>query len=365
MAEQNDEASKTEDATPKKLEDARKKGDVAKTHDVPPLLALAAAFSVLAVAGAPLGRQMASGMLPFIARPHEIAVDGEGGIEVLRQAGSAAGPTLLAVLCAAMVAGVFGNVIQHGFLWTTDKLKPDPQKVSPMAGFKRIFGLDGQVAFGKSLLKIVAVAAVTWWVLRPRVTQLTEMSALDPAAILPVSFDILKALFIAVISLMAVTAGVDWVWQRFRFMERMRMSKEELKQEYKTTEGDPLIKAKLRQMRIEKSRRRMIQNVPKAAVVIMNPTHYAVALSYEMGQAEPPKCVAKGLDALALKIREVAEANGVAVIEDPPLARALYASIDVDEVIPTGHYEAVAKIIGFVMGKKSQPGARPLRAGAL
>jgi len=100
-------------------------------------------------------------------------------------------------------------------------------------------------------------------------------------------------------------------------------------------------------------------------VVIMNPTHYAVALSYEMGQAEPPKCVAKGLDALALKIREVAEANGVAVIEDPPLARALYASIDVDEVIPTGHYEAVAKIIGFVMGKKSQPGARPLRAGAL
>ena len=364
MAE-NDAASKTEDATPKKLEDARKKGDVAKTHDVPPLLALAAAFSVVAFAGAPLARQMAAGMLPFIAHPNEIPLDGDGAVEVLRQGGLAAGPMLLAVLCAATVAGVFGNVIQHGFLWTTEKLKPDPQKVSPMAGFKRVFGLDGLVAFLKSLLKIFAVAAITWWVLRPKVGQMTEMSALDPAAILPVAFEIMRALFIAVICLMTVTAGVDWIWQRFRFMERMKMSKEELKQEYKTTEGDPLVKAKLRQMRIEKSRRRMMQNVPKAAVVIMNPTHYAVALSYEMGQAEPPKCVAKGLDALALKIREVAENANVPVIEDPPLARALYAAIDVDEVIPTGHYEAVAKIIGFVMGRQSKPGARPLRAGAL
>jgi flagellar biosynthetic protein FlhB len=262
------------------------------------------------------------------------------------------------------VAGIFGNVIQHGFLWTTEKLKPDLKKVSPLQGFKRIFGLDGWVQFAKSLLKIAVVTAIAWWVLNPRMGQIAQTSALEPSAILPITADILRALFFSVIALMAVTAGADWLWQRFRFMERMKMSKEELKQEFKSTEGDPLIKAKLKQMRAEKARRRMMQNVPKATVVITNPTHYAVALKYEFGQAAPPQCVAKGLDAVALKIREIAGEHGVPIIEDPPLARALYAAIDVDEMIPPAHYEAVAKIIGFVMNKAKGNG-RPMRAGAL
>lgn len=365
MAEDKDGASKTEEATPRKLEEARKKGDVAKTADMAPLLSLTAAFGVMAVAGGYLMRNLATDLLPFIQHPHEIPVIG-GGSYIVRQAMESAALPLLAILIAASFAGVFGNVIQHGFLWATEKLKPDWKKVSPLAAIKRIYGIDGLVEFLKSLLKISAVGFVAWMVLKPRFLEMSGMSALTPMAILPMCGEILRALFISVLCLMAVTAGSDWLWQRYRFSQRMKMTKEELKQDHKNSEGDPFIKAKLRQQRMERSRRRMMQAVPTATMVVMNPTHYAVALYYKAGETAAPRCVAKGLDALALKIRAVAEEANVPVIEDPPLARALYAAVDVDEVIPTAHYEAVAKIIGFIMnkGRRAIPG-RPIRAGAL
>jgi flagellar biosynthesis protein FlhB len=143
---------------------------------------------------------------------------------------------------------------------------------------------------------------------------------------------------------------VDWLWQRQRFLVRMRMTKEEVKEEFKNSEGDPHVKARQRQIRFERAKRRMMQAVPQATVVVMNPTHYAVALKYEQGETAAPTCVAKGLDSLALKIRAIAEEAGVPVIEDPPLARALYAAVDIDEMIPPAHFEAVAKIIGFILG---------------
>ncbi|RZK98568.1 MAG: flagellar type III secretion system protein FlhB, partial [Rubrivivax sp.] len=296
-------------------------------------LSLAAAWGVLAIGGTYLCQNLATALLPFIEHPDSINVHGAGGQAVLRQAVGAAAPTLVAVCIAASIAGVAGNLMQHGFLWTTEKLKPDASKLNLMKGMQRIFGVDGLVQFGKSILKVVVVGFVCWWVLRPRMDELANLSALDVAAILPLSIEILRALFMAVLALLAVTGGADWFWQRYRFMERMKMSKEEMKEETKSTEGDPHIKAKLRQKRMEASRRRMMQAVPKATVVIMNPTHYAVALHYEQGEHAAPKCVAKGLDALALKIRAVAEDAGVEVIEDPPLARALYATVEVDAFI--------------------------------
>ena len=365
MAE-TDEESKTEEATPKKLEEARKKGDVAKTQDLGSLMSLFAVFGVIAVGGSWFAQRMASDLLPFIQHPAQISLqEGAWGL-VVTQAARAGATPLIAVLVVAALAGVFGNLIQTGFLWSASKLMPDFKKVSPMAGFKRIFGIDGFVQFLKSILKIIAVGFVAWAVLKPRFSAMAGLSAVSPVAILPETIDIVRALFISILSLLAVLAGADWLWQKFRFAKRMRMTKEELKQDYKNTEGDPHIKAKLKQKRIEMSRRRMMQAVPKATMVIMNPTHYAVALYYKAGETGAPKCVAKGLDALALKIRAIAEENAVPVIEDPPLARALYAAIDVDDVIPPAHYEAVARIIGFIMNKaKGFGGGRPIRAGAL
>lgn len=363
MAEEQDQASKTEPATQKKLEDARKKGEVAKTPDAAPLLAMSAAFAVLAVGGGYLSQRMAEKLLPFWMNPHEIEVEHGGAVEVLKMTIGAGAPLLAAVLGAAVIAAIFANIAQHGFIWTGERLKPQWSKVSIAKGFKRIFGIEGWVQFIKSLLKISAVGAISWWVLNPRFDELPGMALLDPAAILPLALEILRILFIVVIIFMLITAGADFMWQRYRFLERQKMTKDEMKQEHKNTEGDPIIKAKQRQIRMERSRRRMMQAVPEATVVIMNPTHYAVALFYEQDETPAPKCVAKGLDSLALKIREIAEEAGVPVIEEPPLARALYASIDVDEFIPPAHYQAVARIIGFVMSKaKGRSGARPSRA---
>lgn len=360
MAEENDASGKTEEPTPRRLEEARRKGDVAKSMDLPQAASLAAAAGMVAIAGGWMARNLTEAMRPFIAHPEAMALQGGGAAEVAKAAAWASAPILILVLGAAAAAGAFGNLVQHGFLWSPDKLKPQMSKVSPIAGMKRLFGVDGLVQFVKSLLKIAVVAAVAFLVLKPRSPQLAELAALDPTAILPLAAAALKALVFAVVGVLVVGSLVDFLWQRHRFMQRMKMSREELKEDFRQSEGDPHVKARLKQLRAERARRRMMQAVPTATVVVMNPTHYAVALRYEAGETPAPLCVAKGVDTLALKIREVAEENRVPVIEDPPLARMLYAAVEVDQSIPQQHYEAVAKIIGFVLGARNTGARRRL-----
>ena len=283
----------------------------------------------------------------------------------MRTAILAAAPIMGAVVLAAMAGGVAGNVIQTGLMFNLRRTLYRFQEGEPASGFKRIFGLDGFVQFLKSLLKVSLTGLLAWWVLNPHLSELENLSTMAPVAMMGFAADILRRLIFAVGTFLALVAGADWFWQRQRFMTRMRMSKEELKEDFKQSEGDPHIKARQKQLRNERARRRMIQAVPTATVVVMNPTHYAVALKYDASEAPAPLCVAKGMDSLALKIREVAEKAGVPVIEDPPLARALYATVDIDEIIPTAHYEAVAKIIGFILNAGRRAAARPLRSGAL
>lgn len=358
MADDNDSASKTEEPTPRKLEQARSKGDVAKTPDLPAFLSFAAAASVIAISGGWMSKKLAAAMLPFIANAGEISVTSAGATDLARVAVMASLPILIVVLSAAALAGAAGHLIQTGLMFTPDKLKMDFKKVSPLGGLKRIFGLDGLMNFVKSLLKVFATGAVAWFVLKPHLPEMNNLAATDPAIILPFASDILRKVAFAVAGLLLVISGADWFWQKQRFTVRMRMSKEELKEDYKQSEGDPHVKARQRQIRSDRARRRMMQAVPNATVVVMNPTHYAVALKYEQGEDEAPMCVAKGLDSLALKIRAIAEEAGVPVIEDAPLARALYAAVEVEEMIPAAHYEAVAKIIGFILnGAKKRAGA--------
>jgi flagellar biosynthetic protein FlhB len=349
MAENEDPTSRTEDATPRRLEEARKEGDVAKSAELAQVCALAGAFGAVAIGGGLLARNLADSLLPFIAHPDTIEVHGEAGAHVAWQVMQAAAPTLAAVLGATMLAGVGGNLIQHGALFTTAKLKPDLSKLSPTQGFKRIFGIDGMMNFLRALLKVLLVSAVAWWVLAPHARELPGLITVGPLGVLSYSVDVGRSLMLAVLALLGVGAVLDFIWQRQRFLTRMRMTKEELREDFKQSEGDPHVRARQRQIRMERARKRMIQQVPKATVVVVNPTHYAVALRYEQGETPAPECVAKGVDAVALRIRAVAEEAGVPVIEDPPLARALYANVEVDEIIPQQHYEAVAKIIGFIL----------------
>ena len=361
MAEENDSASKTEEPTKQRLDEARRNGDIPKSPDVASFATLASAGAVTVLMGGLAVRQMADRLLPFIQHPDSIDLSGPGGQGVARAAAMAAEP-MMWVMGATVLAGIAGNVMQQGFVWTTGKLAPDASRLSPMKGLQRMFGIDGLANFSKSLLKLIALGLVAWMVVAPRAAALQNLSALNIAAILPLSADVFKALLIAVLVVLGVVALADFLWQRQRFMVRLRMTKEEIKEDTKNSEGDPHVKAKLRQQRMQRSRKRMIQAVPKATVVVMNPTHFAVALRYVQGETAAPVCVAKGVDDLALKIREVAEAHDIAVIEDAPLARALFAAMEVDQVIPREHFEAVAKIVGFVLGRGKPRGPAPRRA---
>lgn len=355
MADAPDPESKTEEATPRKLAEARKKGDVAKSPDVASALSLMGAAAVVLMAGGWFATSMAEQLLPFIARPHAMmgGLDAGAGVEIGAHAVWAIAPFLGAVMLATILGGAGGNLVQSGLIFTGEKIKPDWSKVSPLKGFKRIFGPDGLVQFVKTLLKLVAVGVICWLVLKPHVRELESLAAMPPAMILPMVRDLAIALMVSAIVFLGFTAGADYLWQRHRFAERMKMTKEELKEDYKQSEGDPHVKAKLKQIRAQRSRQRMMQNVPTATVVVTNPTHYSVALRYEPGDGDPaPVCVAKGVDALALRIREVAREHAVPIVENVPLARALYASVDIDETIPREHFEAAAKVIGFVMQQR-------------
>jgi flagellar biosynthetic protein FlhB len=323
VAEGADPESKTEEATPRKLADARKKGDVARSQDVGSALSLMGAAAVLLMGGSLFASSIAEQLLPFIAAPHAMVggLQAGAGVEIGFTALWAVAPFLGALMLATIVGGAGGNLAQSGLIFTAKKLKPDWSRVNPLAGVKRLFG-----------------------------PELENLAAMHPAAVLPLARDLAIALMSSALVFLGFTAGVDYLWQRYRFAQRMKMTKEELKEDFKQSEGDPHVKAKLRQIRAQRSRQRMMQNVPHATVVVTNPTHYSVALRYEPSEGDAaPVCVAKGVDALALRIREVAREHDVPVIENVPLARALYAAVDVDETIPREHFEAAAKVIGFVM----------------
>jgi flagellar biosynthesis protein FlhB len=358
VADKPDPESKTEDATPRKLAEARKKGDVARSPDVGSTLSLFGAAAVLLTLGGGFASQMAGQFVPFIASPHRMldALDGGAGMEIAARALWAAAPFMGALALAVLIGGVGGNVAQSGgIVVSAEKLKPDLKKLSPMSGFHRIFGPDGLMQFAKTFIKLVVLAFICWLTIRPHIAGLETLAALPPGRILPLVRDLALTLAVSAIAFMAVTAGADYLWQKFRFAKRMRMTKEEVKEDFKQSEGDPHVKARQKQIRIQRSRRRMIQNVPKATVVVTNPTHYSVALRYEPDKGDAaPVCVAKGVDALALRIRQVAAEHDVPTVENVPLARALYAAVDVDETIPREHFEAAAKIIGFVMQKRKR-----------
>jgi flagellar biosynthetic protein FlhB len=364
MAEENDAASKTEEPSAKKLADARERGEVIKTQDLSSLMSLTAAFGVMAIGGGWLATDMTTKLVPFLANADAFVLDGYSGVDVAWQATLAAMPAVLAISFAAGIAGAAGHLLQTGFMFTPKKLKPDYSKLDLLKGFQRLFGLDSFMNFLKSAVKILVTGAIAWFVLKPHAPELYNLPGMPVAAILPLSLKLAQAMLIAVVCFLVVTAAVDWMYQKHSFLKKMRMTKEEVKEEYRQQEGDPHVKAHQKQLRMEKSRRRMIQQVADATVVVMNPTHFAVALRYDASEMAAPLCVAKGMDSLALRIRAAAEEAGVTVIEDPPLARALYATTEVDKQIPEQHFQAVAKVIGFVLNRRRKPSMNPVRGAS-
>jgi flagellar biosynthetic protein FlhB len=265
-------------------------------------------------------------------------------------------------LAVFMVAAVAGTLIQTGFLFAPEKIAPSLENLSLAKGFSRVFSVRGAMEFGKTLAKLAVVVAVAVMQMRPELDRLPIMSGMDAAQMLAEIGRLTLRLGFGVFIALSFIAVLDYGFQRLSFLKSMRMSKQEVKEEHKQSEGDPMIRARLRQIRMERARRRMMAAVPTASVVVTNPTHVAVALKYEMGIEGAPKVVAKGAELIAQRIREIAKEHKVPIIENPPLARALYGAVEVDQEIPPEHYKAVAEVIGYVFrlqGKLKPRSTRP------
>jgi flagellar biosynthetic protein FlhB len=354
MAEATEEDDRTEEPTQKKLDDAIKRGDVAKSVEINTLFVLGGFTLALMLLSGHVMRSLALDLRGFLMNAHQVPSDGAGLTAVGRHALFAG---LLAVgLPAAVVsiAALMGGALQHRPLWTLQPLKPQFSRISPSSGLKRIFGKEAWVQFLKGLVKILIVGAVATTVLWNERDRLEGLAQLQPAALLPMLFALSLKLMGGTLAVYAFVAVGDGVYQRLSWLRRQRMSKRELKEEYKETEGNPEVKAKLKQIRSARVRKRIMAAVPKATVVITNPTHYAVALKYERGMAAPV-CLAKGVDAIALRIRAIASEHAVAVVENPPLARALHATVEIDQEIPVEHYKAVAEVIGTILRLRRRP----------
>ncbi|MFY8094529.1 MAG: flagellar biosynthesis protein FlhB [Niveispirillum sp.] len=356
MAEDQDDDSKTEEPTGKRLADAREKGQVPKSQEFTHIFVLGASLVlILMILPWSFGRISVS-LVPFIEQPHAIQMESSSLLTVFFDLTTSVLIAMTVPLFILLVAVVVASVVQVGFLVTTENfLKFDLNRLNPMSALAQKFSGKNLVEFLKSLAKLIIVSIVVYLMLRPLWGSVDHFIAMSMIDIVKETQALSAKIIFAILLVLLVLGGADYLYQRYTFMKQMRMTKQEVKDEFKQAEGDPLIKGKIRQLRMERARNRMMGNIPTADVVVTNPTHYAVALKYDPAVMGAPTVVAKGVDHLAQRIREIAEENDVPLIANPALARALYASAEVNEEIPADHYKAVAEIISYVFKMKRKP----------
>jgi len=348
MAE-SDKDQRTHEPTQKKLDDARKRGEVAMAPEVRHATMMTGALIVTGWVGISAIRHLGMMMTRLWGSAEDYPLDSGGAQNLMTGVARHFAFSLLpvfGVLFACAVATIF---LQGRFVLSWSRLAPKWSKLNPASGFKRIFGMRALVEFAKTLAKFSAIGLVVFMVLKPRMTGFDQLVGFAPGAVGAAAGELGYEAIRAVLLLVMALALFDFVYQRRAFMKRMMMTLQEVKDEHKQSDGDPKIKAKIRQIQMQRSRKRMMAAVPEASVIITNPTHYAIALKYDHGAMAAPVVVAKGVDAIALRIREIATESKVPIVESPPLARALYAAVDIDRPIPIEHYAAVAEIIGYVM----------------
>ena len=329
MAEDTDDAQKTEEPTAKRLEDAFKKGQVPKSQEVGHWFMTMGIGLVVLIFVAGLGKSLTFDLLKFIEQPHAIATDRFHLGVIFGDLGWAVIWVVAPALGTLMLAGLIGTLIQHRPVLSAERIKPKLEKISIFKGFKRLFSSKSLVEFAKGLLKLAIVGSVAVLFVLPSMNELPVVVSYDVPEVLKLIQEQSLLLIAGIIAVMSVIAGLDFLYQRYNHHKELRMTKQEIKDEFKQTEGDPM--------------------VPEADVVITNPTHFAVALQYKPEEERAPVVVAKGMDNIAAKIREIATENEIPIVENPPLARALHKACDLDEEIPYEHFKAVAEIISYVM----------------
>ncbi|MFD1067557.1 flagellar biosynthesis protein FlhB [Oceanobacillus locisalsi] len=346
---------KTEKATPKKRQDERKKGRVAKSQDINTAILLLGCFSGLFV----FGGYILNYMLAFYRKSFTEYIHWDitnHSIQTLfNDAALQAALMVAPIMLIAIVFGVAANLLQVNFLFSTETLKPDLKKIDPIKGAKRIFSIRALVEFLKSMMKIALVGTVTFSVIWINKDQMLMTAMLEPEGALGFFAQVTAIMAFAAIALLIFLGVLDYLYQKYDFEKNIRMSKQDIKDEYKNVEGDPLIKSKMKEKQRQIATRRMMSEVPGADVIITNPTHYAVAIKYDETKADAPFVVAKGTDNIAQRMKEIAKEHHVHMIENRSLARALYASTEIDERIPEEYFQPVAEVLAYVyqMEKKA------------
>jgi len=350
-----DEDSKTEQPTGKRLNEAREQGDIIMSQEIKSAASLAAITALVWWVLPAVMVKVQSYLTILISEPQTIRVTTETElIDVL--GGLAERMALLMAIPFSIMAGlgVATGYLQTGGLFTWSKLAPNFAKLNPLSGLKRIFSAHGLVEFGKNLAKLSVVVVLFYFVVRDKVRVLPLLPTMELPTILSFLHTVLIRLLLTVLCFQIVIAGADYAWQRFQYFKKLRMTRQEVRDEHKQSEGDPMIKARIRNLRVARARQRMMTAVPKADVVVTNPTHFACALKYDPETMNAPVLVAKGQDLVAFRIRELAKEHDVMIVENPPLARALYAAVEVDREVPPEHYKAVAEVISYVFRLKGK-----------
>lgn len=339
---------KTEKASPKKKQDERQKGKVSKSQDVNTAILLIFCFATLAV----FGSSMKNGMTDLYTHTFTEYIKWDvtklSVMEMFSEVVLDLARIVAPVMIIAVIAGIAANLLQIGFLFTTEPLKFDLKKIDPIQGAKRIFSIRALVELLKSLLKIVFIGTITFtiiWIYKDEMMMLglkSVESALSFFGRLTIIMGLsatLALLFLAVL---------DYMYQRYDYEKNLKMSKQDMKDEYKNSEGDPLIKSKIKEKQKQMAMQRMMSEVPNADVIITNPTHYSIAIKYDEDKASAPYVIAKGMDDVALKIREIAKEHDIATVENRQLARSLYEVIEIGDIIPEEFYQAVAEVLAYV-----------------
>ncbi|AYG65191.1 MULTISPECIES: flagellar biosynthesis protein FlhB [unclassified Rhizobium] len=349
-----DKDSKTERPTEKKLRDTIEKGNVPQSREATLFASmLATVIYVTFFLPARMGR-MGEVLRDLFEKPDQWRLDtGPDAISLFTRIGWEAGNMVLPAVVLFLVFGVGASIFQNLPTPVLERIRPQFSRISPASGFKRIFSATGLVEFGKSLAKIVLVSIVMFFVLRGQFFHAIDSMVSDPQTIFVRLSTVVQRILVIVLMATAIVGIADLLWSRYHWFDQLKMTKQEVKDEHKQSQGDPIVKSRQRSVARDRARRRMMKQVPRATLVIANPTHFAVALRYVQAENDAPVVVAKGQDLIALKIREIAEANNIPVFEDPPLARSMFAQVSVDSVIPSVFYKAVAELIHRIYAAQS------------
>ena len=344
----SDKSSKTEKPTPRKLRKAREKGQIARSREIPMIATLLGMLLILYYFGSNivegLEREIHNQLRFSVSRD----IDTMMIWTIFRDIAIRIGALIIPVFLGIAAISVVSNVAQGGLAVASESLKPKFNKLNPVEGVKKIFSKNGLVNLGKSLVLITAIGVISWQVISDNMSLFPRLILMDVRQIFHWTTTICFKILIRVAVLMIVVAIADYAFQKHQFKDRLKMSKQEIKDEYKEMEGDPTTKRRIRRIQLELARKRMMNDVPTADVVITNPTHYAAALSYKMDSMAAPKVIAKGTNLVAQKIKDLAREHDIPIVENKPLAQAIYKTVKVGDYIPFDLYKAVAEILAYV-----------------